>query len=444
MILYTSEVVNLSQENRFSRTNPRWIAYRILLKLHHELGNSSLLLQDALSQIPAPEDRNFVTDLVLGTTRWRGRLIYLIEFFSKRQFHQLDPEILVILELGLYQLIFTQIAPHAAVDETVKLCKKARHSSAASFVNAVLRSAQRSLGTLPEPDPESDFAYYLSVKWSHPQWLVNRWLQRFGDSESTELLKANLQIPPLYIRANTLRTTVNQLVKYLQEEGVLVERSDTGAEVLRVMQGAPQQTESFRRGDFYIQDSAADKLSEFIRPSPEARILEVAAAPGGKTFQLALRMQDRGLIAAVDSEPSRMKLWKQNMLRMQLHSAYGVVADAGALPFLCKFDQVVLDAPCSSLGVIRRHPEIKWWRKESDLALLQSVQLQILGACAKYVRDKGDLFYIVCSFEPEETVQVIEKFVAVEPEFELQEKHYLYPHRDGTDGFFLAKCSRSQ
>lgn len=422
--------------------NPRFTAYQILVKLERHSSNSSLLLLDALKAYSNPMDRNLITDLVLGTTRWRGKFLYLIEKFSRTPVHQLDQEVLVILQMGLYQLLFTKTPTHAAIHETVNLCKQAKRTSASSFVNGILRTIQRNISHLPEPET-SDPAIGLSIRWSHPEWVVRRWLSRFGEEQTKELLEFNMQVPFLYIRINPLVSTVKKTLERLEEEGVTVAPTEYGPYVYRILQGAPQLTKSFAQGDFYIQDPAIEMLTNQIQPVAETKILEVAAAPGGKTVQLAARMNDQGTIVSVDSDLNRMKLWQENMQRMKVRSASGIVADARDLPFTSLFDQIILDAPCSSLGVIRRHPEIKWWRRQEDLIQLSGLQLQILEACAKYVRDRGEIVYIVCSFEPEETVQMVDKFLAQNSSFQKIDESFLFPHQQKTDGFFLAKLRKN-
>lgn len=421
--------------------NPRFTAYQILVKLERQSSNSSLLLQNAFKGYSNPMDRNLITDLVLGTTRWRGKLLYMIEKFSKSPLQKLDQEVLVILQIGVYQLLFTKTPTHAAIHETVNLCKQAKRTSASSFVNGILRTIQRNLDHLPEPEND-DVVRKLSIRWSHPEWLVRRWLSRFGEEETEQLLEFNMQVPSPYIRINSLTSHIEVTLKHLEADGIKVMPTEYGPYLFRVVGGAPQLTKSFSQGDFYVQDPAIEILANQIQPAAGTKLLEVAAAPGGKTVQLAARTNDQALIVSVDSEVNRMKLWQANMQRMKIRSAVGVVADARALPFTGLFDQVILDSPCSSLGVIRRHPEIKWWRREEDLMQLSDLQLQILEACAKYVRDQGEMVYVVCSFEPEETVQVIDKFLAANSNFQKIDETFLLPHQQRTDGFFLGKLKK--
>jgi 16S rRNA (cytosine967-C5)-methyltransferase len=417
--------------------NARWMAYQLLRRIESRQSNSTILLQENLAKVADSKDRHLITDLVLGTIRWRKRLLFIIERFSRRALQQLDQEVLLILQLGVYQMLYTNISPHAAVNETVKLCKIARLTSASSFVNGILRGLQGRMTSLPEPEEN-----VLAIRWSHPEWLVNRWVKRYKESDVVALMQINNQPPPVYIHVNTLRAQPEIVSKHLDSEGVVVESTAFGPTVFRVREGAAQNTKSFLAGEFYIQDAAVHLLGQVMSPRPGSRVLEIAAAPGGKTFQVAFRVQESGRVVAVDAQLRRMKIWKGNMDRMGIANVYGIVADARNLPLTGSFDQVVIDAPCSTLGIIRRHPEIKWWRQESDLLDLKTLQLQILNACAKYVRSQGELVYSVCSFEPEETEQVRDAFLADGAEFSVLQEMVLLPHRDHTDGFYIVKFRR--
>lgn len=417
--------------------NARWVAYQLFKRIDSRQSNSTILLQEALAKVADPKDRHLITDLVLGTIRWRKRLLFIIGEFSKRPLKQLDQEVLLILQLGVYQLLYANIPPHAAVNETVKLCKIARLTSASSFVNGILRGVQGKMMSLPEPTEN-----FLAVKWSHPEWLVNRWLDRYGETETVALMQVNNQPPPVFIHVNILRAQPEMVREHLASEGVTVENTIFGPSVFKAREGAAQNTKSFLAGEFYIQDAAVHLLGQFMNPKPAHKVLEIAAAPGGKTFQLASRIREGGSVVAVDVQWRRMKTWKRNMDRMEIPNVYGVVADARNLPLNGSFDQVVVDAPCSTLGIIRRHPEIKWWRQESDLPDLKTLQLQILNACAKYVRSQGELVYSVCSFEPEETEQVRDDFLKEHAEFSFLQEMVLLPHRDHTDGFYILKMER--
>jgi len=414
---------------------PRWIALEILQKLESERSNSAILLNEALARIEDSRDRHLITELVLGTLRWKSKLLFYVDHFSRRPRKQLDPKVLTILQLGIYQLLFTDIPQHAAIYETVALCRRARLTSAASFVNGLLRAVQGKLASLPEPPNPGD-------RWAHPEWLADRWRQQFGEAESVELMQTNNRPSIVYIRMNTLAESVETTRRALASENIEIQPTKWSDQLYSVVSGAPQLSVAFAEGHFYIQDAGVEVLGDMFEAKAGERILEVAAAPGGKTFQLAVRTNDEARIVSLDTGFQRIRSWKRNIERLKIHSAVPVIADARQLPVNQEFDLIVVDAPCSSLGVIRRHPEIKWWRKEDDLVHLSTTQLQILRACAKYVRAGGRLVYSVCSFEPEETSRVTEQFVSSERGFEIRQQRFLYPHRDQTDGFYAVSFHR--
>ncbi len=431
--------------------NARWVAYDILNKLEEHQSNSAVLLQNSLTSIPNPADRALITELVMGVLRWRAKLLYVIQQFSRRSLDSIDKKVQVILQLGIYQLSFTRVPPHAAVHETVNLCKRIRMTSASSFVNGILRAVQSKLDSLMFP-PGDDFKS-LSIVYSHPEWLVQRWLNRYGVSDTKALMERNNTPAQMFLRVNELITTPENVLQHLKADGIKVEARPCGSREQRpgletsplfvVLEGAPQLTESFEKGEFYIHDAGIEVLGEIMSAKPGQTVLEIAAAPGGKTLQLAMRMRDQGMITSLDSDLKRMKMWRRNIERLQIHSANGVVADARKLPLGKRFNLVTVDAPCSGLGVIRRHPEIKWWRTEGELNKFAEVQLQILESCVKYVDDTGSMVYSVCSFEPEETDDISKEFLRLHPEFQETARQTLFPHRDNTDGFFITRFRRA-
>jgi 16S rRNA (cytosine967-C5)-methyltransferase len=420
--------------------NARWVAYDILAKLEEHQSNSAVLLQNSLASIPNQADRALITELVMGVLRWRAKLLFVIQQFSRRSVNSIDNKVQVILQLGIYQLLFTRVPAHAAVHETVNLCKRIRMTSASSFVNGILRAVQSKVGSLNFP--EDDDSKSLSIVYSHPEWLVQRWLNRYGVSDSKALMQRNNMPAQMFLRVNELITTPQTVLEHLKADGIKVEPVAQSSPLFLVIEGAPQLTASFEKGEFYIHDAGIEILGEMMSAKPGERVLEIAAAPGGKTLQLAMRMRDQGMITSVDSDLKRMKMWRRNIERLRIHSAHGVVADARKLPLAKRFNLVTVDAPCSGLGVIRRHPEIKWWRNEDELRKFADVQLQILEACAKYVDDTGSMVYSVCSFEPEETEDVSKEFLRLHPDFQETARKTLFPHRDNTDGFFVVKFRR--
>lgn len=426
------------QEGKTRHSDPRWVAFQILSQLEERKSNSSRLLQDFLVRLKDSRDRHLVTDLVLGVLRWKGRIEFLLSQFSRRPLDKIDSEVRVLLLLGIYQIVYTSIPHHAAIYETVKLCKKMRLASAASFINGILRGIQGRLSSLPQ-SRSGDVAMDLALEWSHPAWLVRRWLRRFGEEDTIRLLQSNNRVPPFYLYVNSLITSGAALKARLKEEEVETASTDHGPAVLLVKEGEPQHSPAFLDGQFYLQDAAMAYLGSFWELSPGSRVLELAAAPGGKTFQLALHMENRGTIVSTDSRRNRMAKWKTNMERLRIRCAYPVVMNALNPCLQGTFDRVVIDAPCSSLGVIRRHPEIRWWRREEELSSFSQMQGQMLDSCAPYVQVGGQILYSVCTFEEEETEEVVRAFLQRHPKFQVLNTQYLFPHKQDTDGFFMAK-----
>jgi 16S rRNA (cytosine967-C5)-methyltransferase len=269
---------------------------------------------------------------------------------------------------------------------------------------------------------------------------VQRWLKRYGVIDTKALMERNNSPAQMFLRVNELIATAENVLQQLKAGEIKVEPITEG--LFLVIEGAPQLTESFEKGEFYIHDAGIEVLGKIMAASAGQSVLEIAAAPGGKTLQLAIRMGDQGRIISLDSDLKRMKMWRRNIERLQIHSAAGVVADARNLPLRKRFNLVTVDAPCSGLGVIRRHPEIKWWRTEGEVRKFAEVQLQILESCVKYVDDTGSMVYSVCSFEPEETDDVCKEFLRLHPEFQETARKTLYPHRDNTDGFFVVRWEK--
>jgi 16S rRNA (cytosine967-C5)-methyltransferase len=315
-------------------------------------------------------------------------------------------------------------------------------TSASSFINGILRAVQGTNDS--ERMPKGEDAASLAIQHSHPEWLVERWIKRFGVADAKALMEKNNQPAQVYVRVNELRFTPSAVLQHLKKEEISVVPVAPHPSLFLVEVGAPQLTDSFEAGEFYIHDAAIELIGEFMKPEPGESVLEIAAAPGGKTLQLAIRMKDSGRIVSIDADLKRMKMWQRNIDRLQIQSATPVVADARSLPFSKTFDLVTIDAPCSSLGTIRRHPEIKWWRQEPELKKFREMQLQIIQSCVKYVGENGQLVYLVCSFEPEETVEVVDEFLKLHPEFKEEERKILLPHRDNTDGFFAVRWKRRE
>ena len=336
-------------------------------------------LPDALStsrqHLEDERDRSLAAGIVTGTLRWQRSLDHLIEQFSKRRIGKLDPEVVAILRLSLYQLLHLDRVPASAVvDDAVDLTRAARKPSASGFVNAVLRATLRQRHKLPLPprpaDPrDRDAALaYLGITHSHPEWLVARWLDRYGFEATERWVQFNNDPPPLTLRVNTLRTTRDAAIATLAADDVDTEPTRFAPDGLVVTRGNPLRRPA--DGLAFVQDEASQLVPLVVAASPGERVLDLCASPGRKTIAMAADMKDTGVIIASDVRAKRLTLLQDTIRAARPRSVSVVrVPTTGALPFGPRFDAVLVDAPCSGLGTIRRDPDIRWRRREQDLSI---------------------------------------------------------------------------
>lgn len=404
-------------------------------------------------------DRSFVTELCYGTVRWRARLDQAIGAHARRGLDSIEPGLLQILRLGAYQLLFTRVKPHAAVHETVDLARAYGGEPAARFVNAILRAIIRAGGPPPLPDPAEDPILHLAVRESFPRWLVDRLAAETGLDEATALLTGLNQVAPLTVRANRRRVTRDALAERLAADGVRATPTPHAPHGLHLEgMGEVATSPAFAEGLFTVQDEASQLVAEIAAPAPGAKVLDACAAPGGKATALAEALED-GLVDAVDVHAGKIALVAEGARRLGLSNLRTHTADAtGTLSFAPEggYDLVLLDAPCSGLGVLRRHPEAKWTLRPEDVPALRARQARLLANLARYVHPGGLLVYSVCTFLAEETLKVIEPFLEEHPEFMLVDRpagpwqslfdargfFRVAPHRNGMDGFFAARLRK--
>jgi 16S rRNA (cytosine967-C5)-methyltransferase len=369
-------------------------------------------------------DRALCSEIATGVERHRAAIDHLIEAFAKRPTERLDPEVLTILRLSTYQLLhLTRVPAAAVVDDAVDLTKRVKKRSASGFVNAVLRSISRSRRALPLParpaDPSNREAAldYLSTTLSHPRWLAARWLDRIGFEAAERWLQFDGQPAPLTLRVNRLKTTPEAVIARLASEDIEVSPARFAPDGL-IVQGGHIVATSGAEGSFVIQDEASQLIALLAGPSPGQRVLDTCASPGGKTIALAAAMGNRGLLVACDVRDKRVALLERTVKACGASVARIVQADAArSLPFSLQFDCVLVDAPCSGLGTLRRDPDIRWRRREEDLPALAAAQREILRHAADVVAPGGRLIYATCSSEPEENEDVADAFAAIATAF---------------------------
>ena len=391
------------------------------------VNTGSVDLPTALSQhrdrLKDARDRALTGEIVTGTLRWRAALDHVIAHISGRPLSDINPEIVDILRLSLYQILYlTRVPASAVVDDAVNLAREVERPSATGFVNAVLRSTLRQRNRLPLPTPPTtptDHAAalaYLSITLSHPAWLVERWLARVGFDATERWLRFNNSTPSPTLRANRLRGNRDELAAALDRDDVETRPCHWAPDGLVVTAG--HAFESDARTRFIVQDEASQLVPLVVAPQPHERVLDLCAAPGGKTTALAAAMGDTGQLIACDVRPRRMRLLRETVAGSgATHVSLVQIARDGALPFTPTFDRVLVDAPCSGLGTIRRDPDIKWRRTATDLQEFAVTQHDLLSRAARVVRPGGRLVYATCSSEPEENEHVVARFLAGHPEF---------------------------
>ncbi len=373
--------------------------------------------------LPRPE-RALVLELVQGVKRWEVRLDYVLAQVSHMPLAKLHPLVLQLLRLGAFQVLMLDRVPaRAALNEAGNLAKaRGLPRSHVGFINAVLRRLAGGEAP-PLPDPEADRVLGLSVRHAHPAWLVQRWLGRYGPEATAARLAANNQIPPLTVRVNTLKTDPVSLRARLAGEGVEARpcRFAPAGLIFETVKTAPTDLPSYREGLWLFQDEGAQLVSYLLPLGAGGRIGEIGAGRGGKTTHLAEAMGNAGLLAAVDSHRGRLQELRLTMRRWGVTVVHPLRADAAqALPLKgAALDAVVLDVPCSGLGIIRRHPEIKGRLRESDLATFPPRQAAMLEEAARVLRPGGHLLYITCTTEPEENEAQMGAFLERHPEFHL-------------------------
>ncbi len=411
------------------------------------------LQRDGLSGAEAA----LATRMVYGVLQNQALLDFYLGAYCTQKVGHLQPPLADILRLGAYQILFLDKVPdRAAVNESVELAKRNKRGQAAGLVNAVLRKVSLNKDTLPSI-PRRDEAQYLSVRYSHPKWLVKRLLTLLGREEAEAFLVADNGIVPLTVQVNTLKTTAEDLAAELTAAGVTAAPHPWVPDCLELSgSGDLTALEAFQTGKFFVQDPAAKLVSLISAPKKGQRVIDVCAAPGGKSFGAAIAMEDRGEVLACDLHENKLSRIEAGAARLGLKSIWDFAADGTVFrpEWAESADVVLVDAPCSGLGIIRKKPDIRY-KSPDDLFTLTVAQSTILENAARYVKPGGTLIYSTCTILPEENGQVVDGFLSGHPEFsretftlpapmgEQPGELTLWPHRHGTDGFYICRLRRN-
>jgi 16S rRNA (cytosine967-C5)-methyltransferase len=383
-------------------------------------------------------DRALLFEIVTGTLRMQAAIDYQLAARLKRPLARLDSAVLRILRMSAFQVIYLSRLPASAIiNDAVELTRRSGKSSAAGLTNAVLRSVSRDRAALSWPS-RTNLGEHLSIVHSHPRWLVERWLQRYGEDATESWLVFNNEPAAMCLAVNRHLTTREALAGELADIGVKTEPTPRAAHGLRVIEGRPLATDAFARGRFVVQDEASQLIAELASPPAGATVLDLCASPGGKTVALSADVGPLGVVVASDVRPQRVRLLAGTLARCRIANTTVVHVPAeGPLPFLsATFDLVVIDAPCSGLGTVRRDPDIRWRRSPDDLARFAAAQRELLARAADLVKSGGRLLYSTCSSEPEENDEVVRSFLRDRGDFTQERIHQTLPFRDRLEAFF--------
>lgn len=406
-------------------------------------------------------DKALVTEIVNGTLRNLTRIDWIKSQFVKK--NNIDPWTEDILRCGIYQIIFLDRVPDSAVcNESAELARSHGHEGTVKFVNGVLRNVSRNKDKLVYPDRNKEYIKYLSVFYSHPEWMVRKWVKDYGRDFTEALLQANNEVPPFTIRCNSLKHGRQELMHILAEEGIECSEGRLNPEAISIRgTSSIEGKDSFRKGYYQVQDESSMLVAHIADPRPGEAVLDMCSAPGGKTTHMAELMENKGEIVARDIHSHKLKLVEENcgrlgisIVRTERYNAMEL--DESALEH---FDRVLLDAPCSGLGVIRRKPDLRWKKEPDNFRELSALQKEMLELASKYVKPGGFLIYSTCTINKTENLMVVRDFLSGNTKFHLvsleglipyslmseqAREGYLelFPNTHGTDGFFIAKLGK--
>lgn len=443
----------------------RELALQVLRAVDEEGAYANLALNQVLERYrPGKLDRAFATELTYGTLRSLNTLDWVLAQFIKKPLTSQTAAIRNILRLGVYQLMFMdRVPPSAACNEGAELARRHGHLGSIKFVNGVLRNVARRIKEIKFPGIEQNPVAHISLRYSHPAWLVERWLKDFGLEETILLCRTNNEPAPNTVRTNTLKITREGLTARLTGDGLTVHETTYAPEGLKIAGFLSLNSlAAFQEGLFQVQDESSMLAGRALMPFPGACVLDACSAPGGKATHLAQLMDNRGEIISVDIHPHKLKLIKENCERLGIGIVRRFTGDAGELPEILhgRADFVLIDAPCTGLGVLRRRPDSRWRKDPDQISDIVKLQAGILTSAARCLRAGGVLVYSTCTINHEENLGQVENFLDRHPDFMLEDLSQflplsldlkgtmadgylqLLPHQHGMDGFFISRMRK--
>lgn len=420
--------------------NTRELCLQMLIEINEKHQYSHLVLRDVLSkyQYLSKQERAFITRLTEGTVEHMIELDYIIDAFSRTKVRKMKPLIRNLMRMGVYQIKYMDSIPDSAVcNESVKLAKRHKFGQLSGFVNGVLRNIARNIADLEMPED-------LSIKYSMPQWIVDKWTKDYGESKTEDILKGFMEERPISIRTNLTRITPQQLKEKLIEEGVIV--GELPLEYAFTISGFDylEALDSFSQGLFYVQDVSSMMVAEWAKVSEGDYVIDVCAAPGGKSTHVAELLNGTGMVEARDLTEYKVSLIEDNILRHELTNMKAVCMDATVFDegSVDKADVLICDLPCSGLGVLAKKTDIRYKMSKEQQEELVQLQRDILSAVHSYVKPGGTLVYSTCTININENEGNVSWILEQYPEFELVEQKQLFPGEISNDGFFLAKLKK--
>ena len=438
---------------------PRGTAVKILNRVERSDAYLDRVLETEMRNTEMNElDKGLMNEIVTGVVRWQMKIDWVLTGFFHGNFTKAETNIKNALRVALYQILFLDKVPHsAAVNESVEFIKRLRGQKVADLVNGVLRNILRNLENIRYPDFNENKIQHLAVVESHPAWMVKRWINRLGYDETKKLLAANNERPDLTLRVNRLKIDFNYFLSQLEQHQIQFTRSEYLDFFVRVKHMAGiGSSDMFRQGFFVVQDESAGLVVKLLDPKPGDRIIDMCSAPGGKATFIGELMKNVGEIVAVDRYETRLNLVKNACQRLGIANAHFIAADAATVQ-TAPAERVLVDAPCSGLGVLSKKPDAKWKREPEDLVNLVQTQRAILENAAKHVKSGGVLVYSTCTTEPEENYDVIKSFLTEHSEFSVEgasqfvdsrivsAEGYIetFPHRNAMDGSFAIRLKKA-
>ena len=413
----------------------RFLAYKILSKIERDKAYSNITVDAVLNENEATS-APFVCALVYGVLERKITIDYILSKFLNQPIKKLNPQVLTLLRMGVYQIKYMDKVPDsAAVNESVKLSKKVKCAFASGLINSVLRKVSTVEVSLPETDNK---IYDLSIKYSCPEQLVEHYVNDYGYIDAEKILESSIGSVPTFVRVNNLKVTANELISQLEKEGIISKKVEKSDNSLEILSGAVFKTECYKKGYFHAQDLASQTCIDCLNPQENDIVFDLCAAPGGKSFTIAEKMNNKGKVYSFDLYEHKIKLINDGAKRLDITIIDAQIGDAAAFnPDLPKADKVLCDVPCAGLGVIRRKPEIKY-KDFGFVDKLCDLQYNILNNASLYLKEKGVLVYSTCSLSKSENEDVCNRFLNEHKNFKLESMVTLIPHKD-SDGFFFAR-----